>query len=111
MIRILIDDEHVPSEQVRDVLALPDHLQHAFHQINRKLDRLLGQEQQEQVDIAALAQQVTDSTELDKSIKLLVEGIAGKIENSSDPAMAALAAKLKESGDALATAVQASTQS
>lgn len=120
-----IEIKGVSREDAKRLLGIPDQLdrmtaiayeRHSIileelERIKHRLGRVVDAERQEQVDIAALAQQVTDATELDKSIKTLVEGIADELEHSDDPVIQALAAKLKTQSDALSAAVKANTTS
>lgn len=94
-------------DQLDAVLALGSLLGGELNHIKHRLGRVMDAEHQEQVDIAALAQQVADSTELDKSIKVLVEGIAVEMDKSTDPRIKELSEKLRTSAIPLAEAVQA----
>jgi hypothetical protein len=61
--------------------------------------------------LAALSQQVTETTSVEASAVTLIQGLSAQLtEVANDPAaVTALAAKLKTSADALAAAITANT--
>lgn len=97
---ITIEVDDATGQQLLDAFSTSHHLLKA---INKKLDRLLGEEAQQAIDTATLIAKVEAQTTLDESIKALIEGLG------EDPALAGLTDKLKGSSDALLAAVRANT--
>lgn len=83
--------------------------------IEAKLDRLLAKAEHMEVtmtgDLDALSAQVAETTDVEKSAIVLIEGIAAKLaEAGTDPAkLTALQGELHASSAALAAAVTANT--
>lgn len=103
--RIDVNDEL--GRRILDSINEYESIAGQLRRVNRRLDRIEGHEVQEAIDVAALTEKVLAGTAIDESIKTLVVGIADELATHSDPAVRALADKLKEQGDALAAAVQA----
>jgi hypothetical protein len=76
-----------------------------------KLDMLTALEMEIMTDLTALTAQVKANTDVENSAVILIQGIAAQLASvAADPAaVAALAAQLKTSADALAAAVAANT--
>lgn len=100
-----------------------DSLYAALRVISTKLDALtalvhqsLTKETKMAVDLSELKAQVTRVQDLDQAAKMLLEGLAAKIDDLAskdtvDPAeLAALAASLRDNSDDLAAAVSANTR-
>lgn len=98
--RIIIDDENITREVAFSFLAMPERIERAIELIKE----VRGIERRQTFDLTGLIASVASGKTLAESIKLLVEGLA---DVDADPRVQALAAKLKESSEALAAAVQA----
>src|SRR4030095_7445669 len=96
---IVIKD--VAPADIQRFLAMPDQLDRVL----RHVRRVENAEEQEQIDLVALSRLVTDTQEVGKSTKLLVQRIATQLEGSTDPVTVKLAAKLKDSVDPLVASV------
>ena len=100
-------------EEFEDFLNLFQTGISGFDILDEKLDQLLAKENQELMTLEELQTQVTETNTVAASAVALIEGIAAKLaECKNDPEqIAALAASLKGSSDALAAAVTANTPS
>lgn len=107
--QIEVDDKL--GHRILDAIADFESITSELRRMNRKLDRSRDREEQGAIDLAALTEKVTAGTALDESIKTLVQGIADELESHSDPAVQALATRLKAQADALSAAVVANTTS
>lgn len=105
----IIDIPDRLAERILNTIDEFESIPSELRRINKKLDRIEGHEQQEAIDLAALTARVEAGTALDESIKTLVEGIADELADDPNPAIQALAARLREQTAALTAAVQANT--
>jgi len=97
----------VPDELASRIISAIeefDSIAGQLRRMNRRLDRIEGREEQEALDLSSLIAKVEAETDIDNSIKTLLQGLV-----EIDPELAALTAKLTPSTAALAAAVKANT--
>lgn len=79
--------------------------------IKQRVGRVRESERRQEANIDALIASVAAGRTVDESNTALLQGIITELEHSDDPAVLALAAKLKESADPLKRAVKENTTS